>query len=110
VIRNAVLHLENEQPLLGDLYRLPEPTDVGLLCTNVRTLDGRRPVSIDDVGSAFFFPYRVIRFIEIPVRSIGAAGADAAAGAGSGSTPEPSDGQDLDLELDEEFLRRVKAI
>lgn len=110
MIRNAVLHLENEQPLVGDLYRLPEPTDVGLLCTNVRTLDGRRPVFIDDVGSAFFFPYRVIRFIEIPAGAASTVGDDAFDAATSGVTPQPSDGQDLDLELDEEFLRRVKAI
>ena len=113
VIRDAVLHIENEQPLLGDLYRLPEPTDVGLLCTNVRTLDGRRPIFIDDVASAFFFPYRIIRFIEIPAGSIGAPDADADAdadGGAGGSSLGPTDGHDADLELDEDFLRRVREI
>ena len=45
VIRNAVIHVANEQPLLVDLYELPSPADVGMLCTNMRMLDGRRRYS-----------------------------------------------------------------
>jgi hypothetical protein len=110
VIRDAVLHLDGEQPLLGDIYRLPEPTDSGLLCTNVRTLDGRRPVFIDRTDSVFFFPYRIMRFIEIP----GAASRAGDEGAAVDVVVEPvagsSDGHDTDLELDEDFLRRVREI
>jgi len=112
VIRNAVLHIEGEQPLLGDLYRLPEPTDLGLLCTNVRTLDGRRPVFIDHSDSAFFFPYRIIRFVEIPASAAGGSDGKVDDQGASVLVPAPSDGHDadLDLELDEDFLRRVKEI
>ncbi len=120
MIRDAVLHLEGEQPLLGDLYRLPEPTDAGLLTTNVRTLDGRRPVFIDHTGSVFFFPFRIMRFVEIPGVSgdapavVGDASAPATAdGNGteaSAAAIEPSDGREAELELDEDFLRRVKEI
>jgi hypothetical protein len=108
VIRNAVLHLENEQPLLSDLYRLPEPTDVGLLCTNIRTLNGKRPVFVDDMAAAFFFPYRIIRFIEIPTASL--------AEPVPGAPPGPALAADVpaepesDLEIDEDFLRRVREI
>jgi hypothetical protein len=117
VIRDAVLHIENEQPLLGDLYRLPEPTDVGLLCTNVRMLDGRRPIFIDHIESSFFFPYRIIRFIEIPAASAG--GSAAGDGADRAGTEDGDDAMtaatlvgvaEADLELDEDFLRRVKEI
>ena len=47
VIRNVCIHVENEQPLLCDLYDLPTQADAGLVCTNVRMLDGKRPVFID---------------------------------------------------------------
>jgi hypothetical protein len=115
MIRGAVLHLENEQPLLGDLYRLPEPTDVGLLCTNVRMLDGKRPIFIDHPDSAFFFPYRIIRFIEMPPGSFVEPGQDPTA---EDAVPQtglvPTNGHDheaeAELELDEDFLRRVREI
>jgi hypothetical protein len=108
MIRNAVLHLDNEQPLLADVYRLPEPADVGLLCTNVRTLNGKRPVFIDDSASVFYFPYRVIRFVEIPPASVGIAAAPPSTegAAVPGEAGEPA----ADLELDEELLRRVREI
>jgi hypothetical protein len=70
VIKNVCIHVENEQPLLVDLYDLPTSADAGLLCTNVRTMDGKRPVFIDDARSTFFFPYHVVRFLEIPERQM----------------------------------------
>ena len=66
VIRNVCIHLSNEQPLLVDLFDLPTAADAGLLCTNVRSLDGKRPIFIDSITGVFFFPYHVIRFLEIP--------------------------------------------
>ena len=65
MIRSVRIHVNNEQPLLADLFGLPTATDAGLLCTNVRTLDGKQPVFIDRTEATFFFPYHVIRFIEI---------------------------------------------
>ena len=66
MIRNVCIHVENEQPLLCDLFDLPTQADAGLVCTNVRMLDGKRPVFIDQTASTFFFPYHIIRFLEIP--------------------------------------------
>ncbi|MFL5774961.1 MAG: hypothetical protein ACJ76W_01675, partial [Chloroflexota bacterium] len=65
MIRNVVVHLSNEQPLLADLFDLPKAGDQGLLCTNLRMMDGRKPIFIDRVESTFFFPYLHIRFLEI---------------------------------------------
>lgn len=70
MIKNVCIHVENEQPLLCDLYDMPNNTDAGLICTNVRTMDGKRPVFIDQAASTFFFPYHVIRFLEIPQREM----------------------------------------
>jgi hypothetical protein len=131
VIRNVVLHANNEQPLLCDLYSVPTPGDVGLVCTNVRMMDGKRPVFIDSIGATFFFPYHVIRFLEIPpaelsrhmseggaMPSFNAAAAPVEPGDerlpvlvggpddGAG-TPELDD-LEIDLEVDEDFLQRVR--
>jgi hypothetical protein len=114
VIRNAVIHITNEQPLLADLLAMPAPTDLGLLCTNLRTLGGKRPVFADHVESVFFFPYAHIRFLEIPPGAEGApelpAGA-AAAPAGPAADKGPGAAEpEADLEIDEDFLRRIRDV
>jgi hypothetical protein len=113
VIRNVILHLNNEQPLLADLYEAPSPGDVGLRCTNLRQMNGKRPVFIDDKASILFFPYLHIRFVEIPP------------GAMSGGDPSLAVTTDVDedvptrlpapevepeLEIDEDFLRRIREV
>lgn len=111
MIRNVVIHITNEQPLLADLYEMPTPTDVSMICTNVRMLDGKKPLFIDHANSVFVFPYLNIRFIEI------------LAGAATGLPEMPVDDQaaapgeaadeaepEADLELDEDFLRRIRDV
>jgi hypothetical protein len=91
----VVVHLLNDQPVIADVAEEPKPGDVSLICTNVTTLDGRRPVFIDHSDSTFVFPYAGIRFVEIP----------------SGSAPvrEVEEAAEADeLEIDEDFLRRVR--
>jgi hypothetical protein len=134
VIRNVCIHVNNEQPLLADLYAVPTAADAGLLCTNLRTLEGRRPVFIDRIEATFFFPYHVVRFIEIPVGALDAAAASPAAASGSGRSPGgpaaggaddhpeqrlpvpvpgatgvEEDGE-AELEIDEGFLQRIRDI
>ena len=114
MIRNAVLHISNEQPLLADLFEVPAPADVGLRCTNLRMLNGKRPVFVDDSAAVFFFPYIHIRFIEIPPAAVAGeldlpmpvavpAGAPVDAAA---TAEEPEE----DLEIDEDFLRRIREV
>jgi hypothetical protein len=135
VIRNVVIHLSNEQPLLGDLYAVPGPSDAGLLCTNVRMMNGKRPVFIDAAGSTFFFPYHIVRFLEMPPAELAkhqAAGGnglafgegttDAAStgdeerlpvvvgGRDDGAGAEDLDDLEIDLDIDEDFLQRVRDI
>ena len=134
MIRNVVIHASSEQPLMADLYDLPSADDAGLLCTNLRMMDGKRPVFIDQIESTFFFPYHVIRFLEIPQAA--AAGAarrgrrrdpEANDEPRELAAPEPEsllpivlgassemsggvDDPDIDIEIDEEFLQRVRDI
>jgi hypothetical protein len=135
VLRNVVIHLANEQPLLADLYGIPNPTDVGLLCTNLRMMDGKRPLFVDGITSSFFFPYHVMRFLEISPEEMakhqasGGGSPTFAAGGGAGNAHDgqgrlpvvvggPDDGAEggdlenleIDLDIDEDFLQRVRDI
>jgi hypothetical protein len=108
----------NEQPMLADLFEAPSPTDVGLRCTNLRTMNMKRPVFIDDSASVFFFPYRNIRFVEIPAGAITGTDPGSAmelsdagqAGDGRAMAPLPPDEPEPDLEIDEDFLRRIREV
>jgi hypothetical protein len=113
VIRNAVLHIINEQPLLCDLFELPEAADVALRCTNLRNLDGKRPIFIDDSASVFIFPYLHIRFVEVPAVSAAETGlpvqVPVAASVGAPQAAASAD-EDGELEIDEDFLRRIRDV
>jgi hypothetical protein len=106
MIKNAIIHIQNEQPLLADLYDMPTALDQGLLCTNLRMLDGKRPIFIEKGESTFFFPYLHIRFVEIMRGSAGEA--DAAQQDAATRAEEPAD--EAELELDEDFLRRIREV
>ncbi len=118
MIRNVILHLNNEQPLLADLFEPPSPGDVGLRCTNLRMMNGKRPVFVDDIASIFFFPYLHIRFVEIPPGAIaGQRRDDGPAGRGRGRdrrgaepSQPPAAEVEADLEIDEDFLRRIREV
>jgi hypothetical protein len=111
MIRNAVIHISNEQPLLADLYAVPTAADTSLVCTNIRMLDGKKPIFIEHAASVFVFPYLHIRFIEIMPGS-------------SSDIPEEVEDEapvtavepveelepEPDLELDEDFLRRIRDV
>jgi hypothetical protein len=137
VIRNVCIHVNNEQPLLADLFGVPTASDAGLVCTNVRMMDGKRPVFIDNIAATFFFPYLVVRFLEIPPGALerhmaetgDGSGTLAAAAAAAAASPGGPDGRlpiavgagvdpaaadeldlDIDLDIDEGFLQRVRDI
>jgi len=116
MIRNACIHLNGEQPMLADLFELPATSDVTLRCTNLRSMNGKRPVFADDSASVFYFPMIHIRFVEVPPAAMAGSGdADGsmpmpmpvAMPAGSQLEPGPLE-DDQDLEIDEDFLRRVR--
>jgi hypothetical protein len=116
VIRNVVIHLMNEQPLLADVEALPAPTDIAFVCTNVRTMNGTRPVFIDRMESVFVFPYAQIRFVELPV--VAPAGTEPDGPRDSSGRRQERDARpaekpaepEPELEIDEDFLRRVRDI
>jgi hypothetical protein len=110
MIRNAVVHINNEQPLLADLFEMPQALDQGLLCTNLRTLDGKRPVFVDKIENVFYFPYLHIRFVEFAATSSGLPELEAGIGANEPPAAEDAGDADADIELDEDFLRRIREV
>ena len=103
MIRDAVLHLINEQPLLIDVFEPPSPGDTVLVGTNLRTMSRTRPLFAGRGDSTFVFPYTHIRFVELPPAS---AASEPAAPIVSIQLAEP----EPDLEVDEDFLRRVRDL
>src|SRR3954464_5342985 len=109
--------MNNEQPPTAALPYAPSPRDDGLRCTNLRQLNGKRPVFVDDMKSVFFFPYLHVRFVEIPPAAL--AGADSSLATidddardadprAGGPTASPVPEPEPDLEIDEDFLRRIR--
>jgi hypothetical protein len=72
MLRDVVVHIANEQPILADLLVEPKPSDVVLICTNLRTMGGKKPVFIDKTDSTFMLPLAHVRFVEIPQASMAA--------------------------------------
>ncbi len=69
MLRDVVVHLHNEQPILADLVAEPTATDTCLICTNLRTTNGQTPVFVERGDSTFVFPLAHIKFVEIRAAS-----------------------------------------
>jgi hypothetical protein len=70
MIRDVIVHLHNEQPLLADLPAPPTAGDTCLVCTNLRTTNGKAPVFVGSSDSTFVFPLAHVRFLEIRAASV----------------------------------------
>ena len=108
LVRGAVIHLINEQPLVADLFGYPSPADSTLVCTNVRGKTGKRPVWADFPDSIFYFPWIQIRFLEVPQQEGGQGPAPSAEPGRAMTLPAPA--EEPELEIDEDFLRRVRDV
>jgi len=95
-------------------------------------LDGKRPVFIDSMTATFFFPYHVVRFLEMPegaaipaVRRRAGGPGDATEGTrpgrdgsqsrlpvvvGSAGEQDADGDAEAELEIDEDFLQRIRDI
>jgi hypothetical protein len=105
MIRGAVVHLLNEQPMLADLRSLPVSADASLVCTNLRGVDGKPVPFIDRSDSWFVIPLDQVRFVEVPAKALAAGEASAAA---ETADAIDSNGPGLEPEFDEELLRRIR--
>ena len=79
MLRDVVVHILNEQPIVADLVSEPAASDVALICRNLRTLNGKKPIFVDRADSTFVLPLAAIRFLEIHRESVEAHEAEMAA-------------------------------
>jgi hypothetical protein len=112
VIRDAIIHMNNEQPLKCDLRALPTSVDACLMCTNLRYLSGAKPSFIDHADSWFLIPLGIVRFVEVPATAIMEAEGEGVLALPSGlvadelPTDDGFDQQDFAAETD--LLRRMR--
>ena len=131
MLRNVVVHLLNEQPIMADLVAAPKQVDVSVICCNLRTMGGMQPVFVDRSDSTFVIPLTHIRFMEISAASLeahaaddraevagpgsairlarptGVASGDGETGSGAGTAAEGHPKSESD-EIDPDLLRRVR--
>jgi hypothetical protein len=105
VIPNCIVHLNNDLPILVDLESLPSGPDRSIRCTNVRTIDGKRPAFVHDSKSTFVFPLSVIRLIEARRESLDPTGAMQEPEAPAAEEPDL-----FDEEPDEDLLAKIRSI
>ncbi len=109
VISKVIVHLQNELPIVVDMEALPKGSDRSIRCTNVRTVDGKRPSFVHDRHSTFVFPMSMIRLIEAPAE--GTQEGSTAVAAPDPIAPSPPPPPPLeDEEPDEDLLARIRSV
>lgn len=101
-----------------DLQAMPKASDVSVLCTNVRTMDNKRPSFIDDSASWFLIPVAAVSFIELPREALAQADLETSeaimlGGPAQPPPPEPEPVEEepaVALETDEDLLARIRQL
>jgi hypothetical protein len=106
VINNVIIHLHNEMPIVVDVEALPTGADRTIACTNVRTIDGKRPSFVNDKNSTFILPLATIRLIEAPAAGANLNVAMAPIQPRPAALPPPL----TEEEPDEDLLARIRSV
>lgn len=61
----VIVHVSNEEPFLGELEALPNPTDTVLIVTNARQRDGKPLRYLDHEAVIVAYPWARVNFLEI---------------------------------------------
>ena len=99
--------MNNEQPLMADLRALPTAADACLMCTNLRSMGGKKPSFTDALDSWFLIPLGVVRFVEVPQASIDDMAGDDRLALPPGPVPIP---EPMDFDSGNELLRRMREV
>jgi hypothetical protein len=62
---SIVLHISNEDPIVGDVDTFPNPADTSILIKNPRRRDGKDVPYLDGNITSVIFPMHRVSFIEI---------------------------------------------
>jgi hypothetical protein len=113
VISGVTIHLANDLPVLVDLEEMPGAGDRMIRCTNVRTIDGKRPAFVHEKSSTFLLPLHIVRVIEVPKMSNSSAVATQDELDFDARHPEPDFEPELDPvdeDAEEDLLARIRQI
>lgn len=110
MFHGIIVHLNNDLPIVVDMDELPAPGDLMVRCTNVRTVDGKRPAFVHERGSTFILPLAIIRLIEVPELSHGSGLAVQADYEPGTSAVHESPVDEIDEEAEEDLLARIRQI
>jgi hypothetical protein len=118
VIKSVIVHLTGELPIMVDRVEAPTPTATSVRCTNVRTVDGKRPAFINDPRATFLLPWHLIRLMEVPAGAVPVDETDSQVVVSDpdgliGDDPEPLEDPEpelVDEEPDEDLLARIRSI
>ena len=61
----VIMHIANEEPILGEIDGMPEPTHQMVLISNPRRRDGKDIHYLEDEVTTMIVPWHRINFIEI---------------------------------------------
>lgn len=61
----VILHIQNEDPVLGDMDEMPSPSDQLVVVKNPRRRDGKDLIYLDSNVMTVIWPVNRINFIEI---------------------------------------------
>lgn len=61
----AIVHINGEDAVLGDLDEMPDPRDNFILLRNLRKKDGKELSYVADGATAFLYAWNRISFIEL---------------------------------------------
>ncbi|GAC1359513.1 MAG: hypothetical protein NVS4B8_24170 [Herpetosiphon sp.] len=62
--RTVILHIANEDPVVCEMEREPQPSDNFVVVTNVRRRDGKDVAYISSACTGVLFPWAKVTFIE----------------------------------------------
>lgn len=110
MIKGVVVHLSNELPIVVDMFEAPEAHAQSVRCTNVRTVDGKRPTFVHDPKATFVFPWHQIRLIELPPAATAAQASDKRVALSEQPEQPPPLPEPLDEEPDEDLLARIRSV
>lgn len=60
-----ILHISNEEPILGEIENMPELTDQMILVSNPRRRDGKDLHYLEDEVMTMIVPWHRINFVEV---------------------------------------------
>lgn len=110
MFQGIIVHLQNDLPIVVDMQELPAGGDRTIRCSNVRTIDGKRPAFVHDRSSTFIFPLHIVRLIEVPTMSESSAVAMQDEFDGPPSPPPVPALEEVDEEAEEDLLARIRQI